>query len=67
MILTFVLKPFSDAVKELRVSSDRSVTISWWSGHYTTHKNVRRRDMLRLLDTKASRGKWVNEFALNAL
>ena len=55
----------SSAVKELRLRPRRnSVTIEWRSGHYSTHSNVRKRDMLRLLNPQQSVGKWVNAFVL---
>jgi hypothetical protein len=54
----------SSAVKELRLRTDRSVTIEWQSGHYSTHLNVRKRDMLRLLNPNQSVGQWVNTCVL---
>jgi len=54
----------SSAVKELRLRADRSVTLEWQSGHYSTHRNVRKRDMLRLLNPNQSVGQWVNAYVL---
>jgi hypothetical protein len=54
----------SIAVKELRLRADRSVTIEWRSGHYSTHRNVSRRAMLRLLNPQQSVGQWVNAYVL---
>ena len=55
----------SSAVRELRLRPrKRSVTIEWWSGHYSTHSNIRKRDMLRLLNPKQSVGEWANTYAL---
>ena len=55
----------SSAVRTLRLRPrKRNITIEWWSGHYSTHTNVRKRDMLRLLNPNQSVGEWVNVFAL---
>jgi hypothetical protein len=55
----------SDALDELRLRPwKRSITVAWKSGHYSTHANVRRRDMLRLLDPRQSFGQWVNRYVL---
>ena len=55
----------SDAINELRLRPwKRSITVAWKSGHYSTHRNVRRRDMLRLLDPRQRFGQWVNRYVL---
>ena len=55
----------SSATNEIRFRPfKRSVTVEWKSGHFSTHRNVRRRDMLRLLNPRQSYGQWVNRYVL---
>lgn len=54
----------SGALKEIRLRfRNRSVTLAWKSGHWSTH-TVRRRDMLRLLNPRLSFGTWANRYVL---
>ena len=55
----------SSAVETLLLQPERgSVIIEWRSGHLTYRRNIRKRDMLRLLNPYQSVGQWVNTFAL---
>jgi hypothetical protein len=55
----------SSAVETLILQPKRRrVIIEWRSGSLSDHSNVRKRDMLRLLNPYQSVGEWVNTYTL---
>lgn len=66
-MLTINTAAISDATRQITLNPlTRTVSIAWWSGSYSTHTGIRRRDMLRLLDRRLSYGQWANRYVLDA-